>query len=83
MYHVALYENKNVLPKIIKSYPHYLQCKTWVTLKGFVYTAKGRVWLDPSVIILFDRDDLIEKGTNAWKDTDDDWLENHRGNIKT
>ena len=54
MHHIAIKHKKPLLPEIVKSYPHYIQCVTWLTLKGYVYKGRGKKWIDNRFAILSD-----------------------------
>ena len=54
MHHIAVKSSNNILPKIVKSYPHRIQCVIWLVLHGYVYHGRNTDWIDNRITILSD-----------------------------
>ena len=57
--------------------------ESWLRLADPEFTSKGMVVDAKATIDLEEFRIMVEKGTVAWKDVPDDWLEDLRGNDET
>jgi len=60
MYHISVKSTVNHSPVIVKSYPHRIQCETWLIIKGHVSHGRNKDWLDRRITIVSDKPSLVD-----------------------